>query len=171
MKKPKEPQKIILLNGPSSSGKSTLSRALQKQLQVSLFVNYSIVSIDDFMKLGTNKKIHEADFFEISGDMCKQVINDLEKYDGVIIDHVIVSERIFDKLNEMLEQYSILLVQVTCPREVLKEREKAREDRCIGSAEASYEHLYPKFGYDVTVDTFYVTPKMGALRIIYDAMM
>ena len=171
MKKPKEPQKIILLNGPSSSGKSTLSRVLQKQLQESLFVNYSIVSIDDFMKLATNEKIYEDDVFEISGDMCEQVIRDLQKYDGVIIDHVITSERIYEQLQEALGQYSILTVQVTCPLDILKEREKARKDRCIGSAESSYEHLYPRFGYDMTVDTFFVTPKMGALRIIYDAMM
>ena len=171
MKKPKEPQKIILLNGPSSSGKSTLSRALQKQLQESLFVNYSIVSIDDFMKLATNEKIYEDDVFEISGDMCDQVIKDLKKYDGVIIDHVITSERIYEQLLKALEQYTILTVLVTCPLDVLQEREKARGDRCIGSAEASYEYVYPRFGYDMTVDTFFHTPKMCALRIIYDAMM
>ena len=171
MKKPKEPQKIILLNGPSSSGKSTLSHALQKQLKESLDINYSIVSIDDFLKLATKEKIHENDVFQISCNMCEQVIKDIQKYDGVIIDHLITSERIYEQLQKALEQYTILTVLVTCPLDVLEEREKARKDRYVVSAEASYECVYPRFGYDMSVDTFFVDPKMGALRIIYDAMM
>ena len=33
------------------------------------------------------------------------------------------------------------------------ERERKRGDRYVGSAEASYRCLYPKDGYDLTVDT------------------
>ena len=167
----KEPQKIILLNGPSSAGKSTLALELQMRLKEAIFANYSIVSIDDFMKLATDEKIYEDDVFEISGDMCKQVIADLKKYDGVIIDHVITSERIFDELKQKLGKYSILLVQVTAPLSVLLKRELERKDRCVGSAESSYEYLFPKFGYDITIDTHFSTPKMASLRIIYEKMV
>lgn len=167
----KEPPKIILLNGPSSAGKSTLALELQMRLKEAIFANYSIVSIDDFMKPDTAKKIYEDNVFKITGDMCNQVIEDLKKYDGVIIDHVITSERIFEKLKERLGKHSILLVQVTAPLSVLIERELAGKNRRIGSAESSYEYLFPKFGYDITIDTHFSTPKMASLRIIYEKMV
>ena len=56
--------KIILLNGPSSSGKSTLSRAIRAKLD-----GFEVVSIDDFMKLAKDETIYEDDVFEISADM------------------------------------------------------------------------------------------------------
>ena len=166
-----QPKQIILLNGPSSSGKSTLSLALQKQLVYSLDKKYCIVSIDDFMKITTSETIYEDDVFEISGDMCKAALAALKKHDGVIIDHVITSERIFNQLKEMLDPHPILLVHVTCPLSVLKEREETRGNRCAGSAEASYEYLFPKFGYNVTIDTHFTSSKMGALNIIYQGLV
>lgn len=45
------------------------------------------------------------------------------------------------------------LVRVACSLEELTRREKARGDRCPGSAAASAQYLFPKDTYDVTVDT------------------
>ena len=45
-------KQIILLNGPSSSGKSTLSKTLQKMFKEH-GKQYEIVSIDDFMEIST----------------------------------------------------------------------------------------------------------------------
>ena len=113
-------QQIILLNGPSSSGKSTLAKALAL----------------------------------------------LETGSGVIIDHVITSERIFDQLTEHLSSYPIRSVHIACPPDILKSRELARGNRCIGSAEASVEYLFPKEGYDLVVDTGTKSPAENALLII-----
>ena len=66
---------------------------------------------------------------------------------------VFTSERIFLQLKDMLSGYTLHCVHVTCPLEVLLKREYDRKNRCLGSAEASYTYLYPKEGYDVTVDT------------------
>ena len=98
-------KQIILLNGPSSSGKSTLSKALQGLIEEKRNEKYVIVSIDDFMKLSTEETIYEDDVFEISGDMCTSALEALKTSSGVIIDHVITSERIFRQLTAMLGQY------------------------------------------------------------------
>ena len=156
---------IILLNGPSSSGKSTLARELQKILIEKKKV-YEIVSIDDFLAMTTEDVIYEDDVFEISPKLCEKVLEHLETKRGVIIDHVITSERIFEQLIEMLSAYSICLVHVTCPVEVLKQREAERGNRCLGSAEASFEYLYPKEGYDVTIDTYELSLDRGCFRIL-----
>ncbi|MBW5459317.1 hypothetical protein GPJ60_18185 [Clostridium sporogenes] len=59
-------QTVILLNGPSSSGKSTLSIALQKALEYETGEKYGIVSIDYFLDMTINEAIYEEDVFEIS---------------------------------------------------------------------------------------------------------
>ena len=158
-------QQIILLNGPSSSGKSTLAKALRKLIEEKRNQQYAIVSIDDFLKMTTEETIYEDDVFEISCVLCKKVQKSLETAPGVIIDHVITSRRIFEQLKQMLGTYALHLIQVTCPLEVLREREKARKNRCLGSAEASYEYLFPKDGYELTVDTHRMSTAQSALEI------
>ena len=156
---------VILLNGPSSSGKSTLSRALQARIVQERNQQYGIISIDDFMKLATDETIYEDDVFEINEDMCLAAAEILKDAPGVIIDHVITSERIYQQLLDLLGKYRIRTVHVTCPLEVLLQREQARGNRCIGSAEASYTYLYPKDGYDLTVDNAARTPEENAALI------
>ena len=146
--------RAILLNGPSSSGKSTLSRALQERLQAELGQEFRIAALDDFMKIGTDETIYEDDVYEVSPLLCKAVAAHLTAGCSVIIDHVITSQRIYEQLMDTLKNYKVLKVLVTCPLEELLRRETARGNRCIGSAEASFTYLYPKDGYDLTVDTF-----------------
>lgn len=148
---------IILLNGSSSSGKSTLAKVLQTVIADKRDERYEIVSIDDFLKMTTEDVIYEDDVFEISDALCEKVLQVLEGNQGVIIDHVITSERIFYQLTEKLSNRHLWLVHVTCPLEVLQKREQERKDRCLGSAEASYTYLFPKEGYDLTVDTHSMT--------------
>lgn len=150
-------KQIILLNGPSSSGKSTLAKNIQALIDNKRNEKYEVVSIDDFMKVPIDETIYEDDVFEISGDLCEKVLEVLETSSGAIVDHVITSERIFIQFKEMLSQYRIHLVHVTCPLEVLLKREQERRNRCPGTAESSYTYLFPKDGYDITVDTHSMT--------------
>ena len=158
-------KQIILLNGPSSSGKSTLSKNLQSLIAEKSGKKYAVISIDDFMKLATDETIYEDDVFEIAGDMCVSTLEAMKTSAGVIIDHVITSERIFEQLKELLGEYRIRLIHVACPLDVLLQREYARKNRCIGSAEASYTYLYPREGYDLTVDTSVMSSEECALKI------
>ena len=156
---------IILLNGPSSSGKSTLSKALQKLLK-DHHQSYEIVDIDDYMKIATDETIYEDDVFEISNDMNSAVKEYLKDHDGVIVSHVITSERIYVEFLNMAKVYKLIKVHVSCPLKVLLNREKERGNRCKGSAKDSYTYLYPKEGYDVTIDTSKATLEENTLRIL-----
>ena len=159
-------EKIILLNGPSSAGKSTLAGTLQRLIKDMKNEKYGIISIDDFLKMSTDEVIYEDDVFEVSSKLCKNAIELLGSRQGVIIDHVITSKRIFKQLIEALGFYNIYLIHVTCPLLELERREKKRENRCLGSAEASYQYLFPKEDYDLTVDTFQLSAKECSLQII-----
>ena len=162
-------KQVILLNGPSSSGKSTLAKALQTLIKEQKSESYEVVSIDDFMKTNPMETIYEDDIYAVSGDLCERVLEILNTGSGVIIDHVITSERIFRQLKEMLYAYPLYMVQITCPLKTLREREQARGDRCAGSAEASATYLYPKEGYDLTIDTGIKSPQANSLSIIEKA--
>lgn len=159
-------KRIILLNGPSSSGKSTLASNLQTLIKDKNSEEYAIISIDDFLKMSTKEVIYEEDVFDISSKLCDKSIELLRLNQGIIIDHVITSERIYKHLIESLKLYGIYLVHVTCPLLELKRREEERRNRCLGSAEASYEYLFPKEGYDLTVDTFVSSAKECSLQIL-----
>ena len=139
-------KQIILLNGPSSSGKSTLAKSLQKLIEEKRNEKFGIVSIDDFLKMTAEDAIYEDDVFEISEKLCEKTLEVLESNPGVIVDHVITSERIFKQLKDKLSPYRLYLIHVTCPLDVLKQREKERKNRCAGSAESSYKYLFPKDG-------------------------
>ena len=158
-------QHVILLNGPSSSGKSTLAKALQSLISEISSERYEVVSIDDYLKMSPTETIYEDDVFSISEAICERALKILDTGDGVIIDHVITSERIFNQLKEKLSPYHIQTVQITCPLKLLKQRERERGDRSPGSAEASAEYLFPKEGYDIVVDTGMTSPADNALLI------
>ncbi len=159
-------EQIILLNGPSSSGKSTLAKALQELIEENRNERYEIISIDDFLKMTTEDVIYEDDVFEISLKLCEKALEVLKTKQGVIIDHVITSQRIFNQLKEMFHSYQVHLIHVTCPLDILKQRETERKNRCLGSAESSYEYLFPKDGYDLTVDTHTLTMVQCSLQIL-----
>ena len=152
--------KAILLNGPSSSGKSTLAAALKK-----ICPEFAVVSIDEFLEMTAQRNIYEDDVYEIMPALCEKTTRLLETGQSVIIDHVIISERIFTQMIETLAGYPVLTVRVTCPAEELRRREQARGDRYAGMAEISEEFLYPKEGYGLTVESFSASPEENARQI------
>ena len=154
----------VLLNGPSSSGKSSIARALQKKLG-SLGIASAVVSID-YMTVSQNEEIWEDDVFEIMPSLCAGLKETLSQGKFAVIDHVITSERIYRALTDALSGRSLKTVRVSCSLELLKRREAERKDRFIGSAEASYQYLYPKDGYDLTIDSGTVSPDEAAERIL-----
>lgn len=142
--------RIILLNGASSSGKSTIARELKNALEG---VDAKIISIDDYLKMSADEPIWEDDVFEIMPRMCSDLTNALHDGKTVIIDHVITSERIYNALLRAAAGYRMKTVLVTCSADVLRERERERGNRCAGSAENSQKYLYPRDGYDMCVDS------------------
>ena len=63
-------KQVILLNGPSSSGKSSLAQLLQGLILTRQSERYEIISIDDFLTMSAQDAIYEEDVYEISWDLC-----------------------------------------------------------------------------------------------------
>ena len=156
---------VILLNGPSSAGKSTLSKELQKRLGESDLESV-IISIDDYMVTDPKETIYEDDIYEIMPAMCRDLKEAVRAGKIVIMDHAITSERIFDAFLDAAKDANALTVKVTCDIDILRQREKERGDRCPGSAEASLQYLWPKDGYDLCVDNGKVSAAENAKIIL-----
>ena len=156
---------LILLNGPSSAGKSTIAGELQRKLHRH-GMDGVVLSIDDYMRLSTDEEIWEDDVFEIMPDMCRDVQALLRQGRWVIVDHVITSARIYAALRGAAAGFSVVAILVTCPLETLKKREQERGDRFAGSAEASWKYLYPREGYDLRIDSDKMEPPNAAKAIL-----
>ena len=62
--------KAVLLNGASSSGKSTLAKLLQEYIKNDRKEEYEIISIDNFLNITVDEPIYDDDVFEISAVIC-----------------------------------------------------------------------------------------------------
>ena len=156
---------LILLNGSSSAGKSTIANEMKRRLSW-CGAETSVISIDDYMKIGTDEEIWEDDVFEIMPDMCRDITPALRQGKWVIVDHVITSARIYEALLEAADGFRTMKVLVTCSPEILRKREKERGDRFPGSAETSLQYLYPKEGYDLRIDSGETEPAAAAETIM-----
>lgn len=106
-------RQAILPGGPSSSGKSTLARALQHLLEAQ-GREFGIVSIDDLLEMSPEEPIYEDDVFAITQKMGARARAALDACGGVILDQVMTSERIYDGVMRALDDCPTLTVRVVC---------------------------------------------------------
>ena len=156
---------VIVLNGPSSAGKSSIAKVLQ-QLLLDSGTDTVILSLDDYLQMSANEPIWEDDVFAIMPHLCEDILEALQDGKTVIIDHVITSFRIWQALCNAVSRSQMKTVLVRCDAETLRRREAERGDRCAGSAEASLQYLYPKTGYDLCVDSSNKSPAALAEEIM-----
>lgn len=147
--------KIIILNGVSSAGKTSLSRALQAKLAEPFFwlANDSFCDMvpETFWDLDQPEAEYQA--LSLLGKTIK-LFSDNGK--NVIVDTVMITAQkhdLFKEYIELLRNYPLCFVHVTCPVHELQRRERERGDRSIGQAEGQLPMLNPQNSYDITVDT------------------
>lgn len=153
----------ILLNGPSSAGKSTIARELRARLDARGPVR--VIALDDYLPMSPDEPVWEDDVFDVTPAMCADIAAALQRGCCVIIDHAITSARIYAALCAALAPHGCLKVLVSCGAEQLLARERARGDRYPGSAEASLRCLYPREGYDLRIDSGALSPGEAAALI------
>ena len=161
-----EKGKIIFLNGVSSSGKTTLSRELQERLTDPFYW----LSVDTFVVDMMPKKFFSIDGFNPDGGepvifKTVSLAHHTIKFFSDMGINTIVEHLLFPSIDvqpyknqiaecvELLHDYPVLFVHVTCPLEELWRREKERGDRDIGRAEIQLPHLKATDPYDIDVDT------------------
>ncbi|EIM72907.1 hypothetical protein A33O_17819 [Nitratireductor aquibiodomus RA22] len=148
---------IIFLHGASSSGKSTLARALQAEIELP-FWHISIDHLRDAGVLPTKRfRCGEFDwhasrpaFFE---GFHKSLAAYAEAGNNLILEHILDDERWLPGLQSLFSPFDVYFVGVHCPLPVLIEREAARGDRPQGSARRDFETIHLGKTYDLEVQS------------------
>jgi chloramphenicol 3-O phosphotransferase len=160
---------IILLNGASSAGKSTLARALQRRLDVP-FLRFSL----DLFLFGGEVLPERRD---ADGPFAKSAMRQrlFDGYYGCLaalaragnnlaIDVIVETMAQRRRLGEELAPFDVFYVGVHCQLPELERRERQRGDRGIGEARRDLETVHGFGAYDVEVDTT-EPPEINADRI------
>ncbi len=151
--------KIILINGPSSAGKSTLALALQKQLGVP-FIRFSF---DLFIeqKVFPREQLKSGKFsWE---QMRPAVFRGLHQCvpalatagNNVIFDHIIETKAWLYELVSLFSELDVFFVDLHCSLAELERREIQRGDRRIGEARQDFEtvHSIPTYDLELHCET------------------
>jgi chloramphenicol 3-O phosphotransferase len=162
---------IVVLNGTSSSGKTSIARAFQ-ELAPRVFLNFSIDSILYALPLSAIERIQRGDaisdlrFPELVRAFYACVRELASLGHDLVIDHAVISQREAELLLAAVEGHKVLLVGVDCPVDVLAERERARGDRRIGMAAAQSERIHQWLPYDLRLDTSVVDAETAARQLV-----
>lgn len=178
---------IIVLNGTSSAGKSTLAKALQTLLPAP----YLHVGIDTMVFALPKRYLNPPLWHEVfrytwpavgspeglvieAGPLGHQLITGLHQAvaalatsgNHVIVDHVLLEPAWVQECARVVGALPALFVGVYCPLAVVEERERARQDRTLGQARAQFAKVHAHGRYDVIVDTALATPEGCAAQIL-----
>lgn len=148
---------IIFLHGASSSGKSTIARALQAAIETPFWH----VSIDHLRDAGVlpTARFRSGEF---AWRDSRQAFFDgfhasLAAYanagNNLIVEHILDDQAWLGLLSGLLNHHDVLFVGVHCPLNILAERELARGDRPIGSAGQDFETIHVGKVYDLEVNS------------------
>lgn len=144
---------IIFLHGASSSGKSTIAKALQKRIEKP-FWHISIDHLRDAGVLPT-ERFKNGDFrwADSRASFFNGFHGSLRAYadagNDLILEHILDTDGWLETLVELLAGHDVFFVALHCPLETLIEREAARGDRPAGSAKQDFETIHIGKSYDI----------------------
>jgi chloramphenicol 3-O phosphotransferase len=167
---------IIILNGASSSGKTSILRVLQEMLP-DPFLD---MGIDRFIFMMPRRYLERPLWDEVlgrareSGPDGQRLISAMHhaiaavaaRGQNVVADHVLVERDWVMELASLSADAPAYLIGVRCPLEVLEERERSRKDRTLGQARAQFGLVHRYCQYDLEVDTSLLSPEACAQQII-----
>lgn len=180
---------IILLNGTSSSGKTTIARIMQERFDGVLL----LYGVDTMVQTAFPEKCDyppcdeqavRATVREIDGvphatltimpymyPVYRAAVEFYRRLSGLGYD-LIVDEVLFDPVRisqyfEILSRETVYFIGIKPAKEVAVRRERERGDRTIGLAAGLYDQVYnPLFSYDLCLDTGTLSPEEAAGRIL-----
>jgi chloramphenicol 3-O phosphotransferase len=166
---PERKGRIILLNGASSSGKSSIGRALLPLLPDPWF----LVPVDAFGAMRAAVHTRVLDDAEV-GEVLRRTRLGYHRAvaalasagNDVIMDYPLTEQWRLKDLLETLNGYDVTLVEVCCSPEELDRRERSRKDRPVGLARSQTTvHTHGEF--DIAVDTTTADPDVCAKTIVH----
>ena len=160
---------ILLLNGTSSSGKTSLAKAVQVALPRQ-YLHVQLNAFRDMEPVGYFSRTQaESGPLRVAA-LCRAMHATVAEFAGhgqnVIFDHVL-SDEAWHYLFEDFREQTLYLVGVHCAVEELVRRERARGDREHGLAESQVGQIHENREYDFSVDTSHSNPTECAHALVH----
>ncbi len=147
--------RLVLFNGASSSGKTTLTKAVAGRLRTP----WLVLPVDLFHQIRTRPDAHLTDrqwqdvFHRTRAAYHRALVGAAACGCDVLGDHVLSEPWRLDDLLRLSVGLDVLLVHVTCDPAELLRREKSRSDREPGTARTQQRLVFAHGDCDLTVDT------------------
>jgi chloramphenicol 3-O phosphotransferase len=159
---------VIVLNGPSSSGKSSIGRALLSLLPDPWF----FMPVDAIGAMRSTDHTRTLDDDEAAEMLTRtrlgyhRAVAALASVgNDVVMDYPLSEPWRLDDLLDVLRGYDVTLVDVRCSLDELERRERARADRPVGLAR-SQSDVFAHGDRDIVVDTTAQSPEVCAAQIV-----
>ncbi len=166
---------VVVLNGTSSSGKTSIARAFQ-EIAPRVFLNFSIDSILYTLPPSVVKEVNRGEktgtdirFPELVRAFYACVRELLALGHDLVIDHAVITEAQAEMLKAAVQSHDVLLVGLDCPVDVLEARERERGDRRPGLAAAQCGRIHQWLEYDIRIDSSRMSAEEAA-RMIASAL-
>ncbi|CDR34211.1 GNAT family N-acetyltransferase [Criblamydia sequanensis] len=168
---------IIYLNGPSSSGKTTLAKALQQAFEkpylhvgIDKIIGWMPEKLNDWTgnsnpqgyswKEGKDEsgaliqELQAGPYAKKIEEVFRKIVLTLAKMGHpLIVDDISFGKHEIDLWKVVLKDFSVLWVGIRAPLFVLESREKERCNRIIGSARGQIQKVHAGMVYDLEVNT------------------
>jgi chloramphenicol 3-O phosphotransferase len=179
---------VIILNGPSGSGKSSMQREFQKLMMPNLWIKLGIDSLFDgpmpditlenmaywqsenqIRWVTTTQNKNQQNIVTLfTGEQGEKVAfgmnNAIAGYAQAgcnsIVDYIGYKKEWINDLHTKLKNTKTYWVKIEIPLSTLEERERARGTSPVGHARSHYDTVYGDIAYDLTLDT----SKLSALE-------
>lgn len=163
---------LIILEGPSGSGKSSLSCALQEALLPKIWLSFSM---DTLIYTLPPSVLHRCntlnDWSGVDGRAigaaalrCLRVL--IECGNNVIFDLCLPSRPYADVFQSEIKDLSPVVVGVRCAWQEIERRTLDRADRTIEEAERTFKNQHAFQRYDLVIDTTELSPEAAAAEYL-----
>ncbi|MEJ6022409.1 phosphotransferase-like protein [Ramlibacter sp. PS4R-6] len=156
---------LVVISGGSSSGKTTLARALQEELMPRPWLHFSIDAVLECLPKSVLDRANRYNDWSLidsravtaAAFQCVRVL--LERGHSVVFECVVASERAAGNLLRALGEFQPVMVGLRCSWEETERRTLSRGDRTLEEAEHGYWHASDALVLDYEIDTSLRTPR------------
>jgi len=184
---------VIILNGPSGSGKSSIQRELQTLMMPNLWIKLGIDNLFD--KPMPDITLENLAFWQaenpirwvtttqdsaqnnvvtlftgqqgekVAYGMNSAIAGYAKAGCNSIVDYIAYKQAWIDDLRTKLKDTQTYWIKIHIPLDVLEEREQARGTSPVGHGRSHYDTVYGDIVYDLTLDTSKLTAAECAQKI------
>ncbi len=150
------PGQVVLLNGVSSAGKTSIARRLLTDLDRPFFH----MGVDMFGAMRSESRTHELDPDALArvlrrtrAGFHRAVAGMARAGNDIVMDHVLSEPWRLSDCLAVLTGMDVVFIGVHCPPAELRRRERHRPDRAPGTAARQLDSVHAHAIYDLEVDT------------------